>query len=225
MALFRAAIAAASISIAAACAGGSSGDPPVEQTEYFEDCSAALPGRPAASDEAFRAFVEAEVAGRRILRSTKAPRLTLPAVGATLDPTKPPEIRFDPTHGSLSKLGPVDRAAQPGCSRLDSSAPASLWALALSIAHGLIEGTAEAHCAAVSGELYLLRINDGVRTRYTALLSVTAFTPGLSAWTAAMNGAAGKTLSLTVERAVFFKGSIMDGPFVQETPYTFEAPR
>jgi len=87
----------------------------------------------------------------------------------------------------------------------------------------LVEGTAAAHCGALTGENYvfqLVRAGEG-RPVYTALLSVTSFSPDPALWRQALAGRNGQMLSVVIQRAVFFRGDISEGPFVQPTPETF----
>ena len=53
------------------------------------------------------------------------------------------------------------------------------------------------------------------------MLSVTSYTPDAVKWRAAMGGRSGQAFTLTIERAVFFRGDINQGPYVQPTPYGF----
>ena len=56
---------------------------------------------------------------------------------------------------------------------------------------------------------------------YSAMLSLTSFTPDATIWKKAMAGRQGQTLTLTIERAVFFRGDINQGPYLQPLPYPF----
>lgn len=82
------------------------------------------------------------------------------------------------------------------------------WLSPIAIAH--------AHCTPVSGDNFLLRLTrDGdSKPAYSALASVTSFTPTAAAWTKAMQGRAGQTLKVTLMRAFYSSGTITDGPFV-----------
>jgi len=98
-----------------------------------------------------------------------------------------------------------------------------MWLGALKFAADLLEGTAEAHCGAFSGENYLLRIRrTGDSTPlYRVLLSVTSLQPDPAIWRRALSGRNGQTVSVTIERAIFLGGSISEGPYVQSQPYSF----
>lgn len=73
------------------------------------------------------------------------------------------------------------------------------------------------HCGAFTGENYLLRIRRTAEAPpiYMAVLSVTRFTPDANIWRQALTDYAGETLTMTIERGVFFRGTLVEGPFVQ----------
>ena len=79
----------------------------------------------------------------------------------------------------------------------------------------VIERTAQAHCAPFTGENYLFRLTrEGeVAPLYTAMLSVGTFTPDSPIWNRVMQGRGGQMLTVTLERAVFLMGDIVEGPF------------
>jgi hypothetical protein len=110
----------------------------------------------------------------------------------------------------------VLRQAPPGApSRRRPSRWATLWRAVSPV------GTAWAHCPAVTGVNHLFRLDDGATPVYTALLSVTSFTPNAAKWRKALEGRTGKILTLTLARAVFGDGDVREGPFVASTKATF----
>jgi hypothetical protein len=86
----------------------------------------------------------------------------------------------------------------------------------------VLEGVAEAHCGAFTGTNYLLRLSHAGEAApvYMSVLSVNSYTPDGAIWNQKLGAHRGQTLQLTIERAVFFRGDIMEGPFVQPQPYT-----
>jgi hypothetical protein len=153
-----------------------------------------------ASDENYKKFVEAEAASRVVLEDGKAPQLTAPMAGTPLSVTTPPVFTFNPVFTS----------------RLQR-----IWRTVAGFL--VLERKALAHCPAFTGENYLLRVGPagGGAAYYTATLSIATFTPAADAWQKAMLGHAGETVHLTILRAVFFKGNIMDGPYRAIQPVTF----
>ena len=75
------------------------------------------------------------------------------------------------------------------------------------------------HCGAFSGENYLLELVKAgdADPVYMSLLSVTSYTPDAEIWKKALSGRSGQTLTLTIQRAIFLRGDIMEGPYVQPT--------
>jgi hypothetical protein len=75
----------------------------------------------------------------------------------------------------------------------------------------------------VSGVNYLFRFEDpeSKAAIYTAVLSVTSFTPNAAKWSAKLAGRQGQPIQLTLMRAVFTAGTITDGPFVATTKTTY----
>ena len=186
--------------------------------EYVVDCEGADAGTGVTSDENHTKFIEAGSAGRVVADACKSPLLTSPASGTKLDPLQPPVITFSavPPTCALHR----DRGTRFGC--LDWKRTQPRWSSAVESALALVIRPAEAHCAAFTGENYFLRLtraadNDPV---YSAMLSVTSFTPDAAVWKKALAGRQGQTLSLTIERAIFLRGDILQGPYVQPRPYT-----
>ncbi len=185
--------------------------------EYIVDCTAN--GTQFASDESFVKFTEAEAARQVTADACKSPELFGPSSGATVSIGAPPLFIFNGTHTCAAQ-----RSTSParGCA-IRRRQPSPLWLGALKFGASLLEGTAEAHCGAFSGENYLFRVTrTGDSTPlYTALLSVESFQPDPGIWRRALSGRAGQTISVTIERAIFFRGSINEGPYVQPEPYPF----
>jgi hypothetical protein len=172
-----------------------------------------------ASDENYDAFVNADAAKPPTKDACNAPDLTSPAPGSTLDPNAPPTITFNAKKMCMK---------QPSLQGVQMAACAArkrpLWRTLLQAF--VLEGVAEAHCGAFTGENYLLKLVQPGQAGpvYMAVLSVTSYTPNAAIWKSSLTGHGGQMLQLTIERAVFFQGGIMvgGGPFVQPTPYLFQ---
>jgi hypothetical protein len=168
--------------------------------EYFYDCDD--PARPAglttfATDDAFKQLSTHEAMTAPIEDDQLGPRLTAPVPGR-LSAGTPPTFSFQ----AMAMAAPRAAGVRPGGRR-------PLRWLA-----SLVEGTAQARCMAGSGENFLLRVNDGDTIAYTALASVTSFTPGATAWTRALDGRVEHQVTVTVERAGFVNGTLASGPYV-----------
>jgi hypothetical protein len=192
-------------------AGTSSAD------EYIYDC--AVNASQFASDENYVKMVEAEAARRVVSDPCKSPELFAPDPSVRLSPGAPPTFIFNPTHTCAA-----NRSSSPvrGCS-MKKKQPVPAWLSALKFGANLLEGTAEAHCGAMTGENYLLRVTrtSDSTSLYTAMLSVTSFSPDAAIWRRALSGRNGQAVSVTVLRAVFLRGSINEGPYSQPQPYSF----
>jgi len=187
--------------------------------EYIADCETVASGQPAASDENYVKFVEAESSNKVTKDACKSPEITSPASGGVLDPRTPPTFSFRASHPVCTRL-PLLRSGALGCRTAPGpSAPERL----LTLAGSAIEGTAFAHCAAFTGENYLFRVTvAGQKTPvYSALLSVTSFTPNATAWSQALSGQSGKTVEISISRGVFLRGDLNEGPYLQPVPYSF----
>jgi hypothetical protein len=186
--------------------------------EYIVDC--ATNATQFASDENYVKMIEAEAARRVVADPCKSPELFAPDPSVRLSPGAPPTFIFNPIHTCAA----ANRSSNPvqGCS-MKKNQPAPAWLSALKFGASLLEGTAEAHCGAMSGENYLLRVTrTGDSTSlYTAMLSVASFTPDAGIWRRALSGRNGQTVSVTILRSVFLRGSINEGPYVQPQPYSF----
>lgn len=202
----------AGLALISACHGHSEEGPQAD--EYLYDCEsdAGAPGAMNyATDENFALFVNKEAANAVVKDDARAARLTSPAPGTTLSAATPPTFSFQ-----VMAAAP----AAPGARRWARACPRpSRWQRLWSAIS--FEGTAWAHCGAVSGDNYLLRVTDGGAAVYTALLSVTSFTPKAEVWSKALSGRAGHTVTVTVERATLLRGDITQGPFAPTNPPTF----
>ena len=191
------------LALAFLACGDNAAAPPAPD-EYVINCETATDAGSFASDENYTAFVNKEAAHAVVKDCTKAPQLTLPSAGTTLDPATPPVITFNDTAATCFHRRPP-----------------TLWRRLL--AAFVLEGVAEAHCGAFTGTNYLLRLSHAGESApvYMAELSVTSYTPDGTIWRNKLSAHRGQTLELTIERAIFFRGDIMDGPFVQPQAYTF----
>ena len=190
--------------------------------EYVVDCETADGGF-AASDEDFAAVVNAEAAGSVMTTPADAlPVLTLPATGATLSVAAPPTFSITTTTAAAAGA----RGATMAC-RAPAAAkrkrPSRFGRVVNAIKRELVlERTAEAHCPATSGDKYLLRLQTSSGAAvFTAMLSVTTYTPDAAKWSAKLASHEGQTLTLTLMRATFSGEAIAAGPFVTTPAPTF----
>lgn len=203
----------------ASCSSNNPATPTAD--EYVVDCTVTDGGQGFASDENFVKFVEAESANRVVPHACLSPKLTAPSTSVRLDGRAPPTFTFTPTNATCMAV--LRRPSIPvyGCLSVKPGRP--LWSKLLHAGAGLLEGTAEAHCGAFTGENYYFRFKHSGESNpvYTAMLSVTSFTPDAMIWQRALSGRTGQTLTLTIQRGVFLRGDINEGPYVQPQPYTF----
>jgi hypothetical protein len=200
--------------LAPAACGGHDHPDTGEADEFFYDCE----NKPAtvtvfATDEAFIEFINKEAGVGFKQDDSQAPRLLAPAPGSTLSAVTPPSVSFE--------VGASASRARPGRRTACLVAPRSRWSAVWRALSPV--GTAYAHCPPVSGENFLFRItrDSDKQAIYTALLSVTSFTPTATVWSKALAGQAGQAVTLTLARAVYSKGDITNGPFVSSTPLRF----
>jgi len=207
----------------AGCHEHSHGEEGPQADEYVVDCETADGGF-AASDEDFAAVVNAEAAGTVMTTpAASLPSLTLPAAGATLSISAPPTFSFTATTVATAP-------AKSGAETMACRAPAStrrrlsrFGRIVSAIKSELVlERTAEAHCPATSGDKYMLRLETSTGDAvFTAMLSVTTYTPDAAKWSAKLAGKQGQTLTLTLMRATFSGEAIADGPFKATPAPTF----
>jgi hypothetical protein len=213
----RTSLAVAVPGLALALAGCHDHDHDDEPTadEFFFDCESSPAGATVfATDEAFVEFVNKEAANGLTKDDAQAPKLTSPAAGGTISAATPPMFTF-------MNMPTARLDARPGRRTGPCPVRRSRWAAAR--AFFSLEGTAYAHCPAVSGENFLFRLTKEGDSKplYTALLSVTSFTPSAAKWNKALAGRSGQTVTLTLARAVLSKGTITNGPFVPATAIKF----
>lgn len=170
------------------------------------------------SDENLTRIIEADTAQRVVKDPCQSPLLTAPALGTRLDPAHAVTFTFSATHPTCglhrdpgTRFGRLLQREQPA------------WSRTLEAGLALVVRSAEAHCGAITGENYLFRLaHEGEKAPvYSAMLSVTSFTPDAAIWQKALAGRQGQSLTLTIERAIFLRGDINQGPYVQPQPYTF----
>jgi hypothetical protein len=181
--------------------------------EYFYDCE--NPNRPAglmtfATDEAYRDFSDKVTALGLKKDDTQAAQLTAPAADSTLSLAAPPTFTF--TAGMTDRSTPINSPTVRRPSR---------WAQVKSAL--AFEGTAWAHCPAVTGTLYLIELKEpgAQAAAYSALTSVLSFTPNKDVWNKKLGSLSGKKVSLTLARGVFSMGTLQLGPFVSSKDLTF----
>jgi len=193
----------------------SSGDTPAEATadEFIQDCDSAAAGGAFTSDEALADFINAEASGKVTSEACKFTELVSPARGENLSAKTPPSIRFNDTPGSCA-AAPI--RPRTGLRRMPRTRPAYSRVLEALLAS--ITRDAKAHCAAVNGTNYYFKVlpQGGTTALYTAMLSVTSFTPDAAKWQKAMSGRSGQTVNIVIERAVFLRGDINQGPFAMQ---------
>jgi hypothetical protein len=201
----------------AGCGGGGSGTP--EADEFFYDCnSMAKPSTLTvfATDESFTEFINKEVANGFTKDDAQAPKLTSPASGGTISAATPPQFSFTVGGSASREARTIEMASRP--------LAVPLWRRVVHFLGDTVEGTAYAHCPQVNGQNYLFRVTpegNDKKVLYTALLSVTSFTPAADRWSKALSGMSGKAVNLTLASAVYSGGNITNGPFVATAPIRF----
>lgn len=201
----RSPVVVAAAVFAAAC---STPAPPQDGAdEYVLNCEGVDGGQGVTSDENWSKFVEAEAARSVKPDGCKSPDVSSPAEGAVLDPSAPPTVTFLATHATCG-LEEHRRVRFGGCPPAREGWPTRALGLLL------LESPALAHCGAITGDNYYLKLATASgELVYSAMLSVTTFTPDPAIWKARLAAHAGESLELTIARAVFLKGDISDGPF------------
>jgi len=194
-----------------------------QANEYVVDCETADGGF-AASDEDFAAVVNAEAAGTVMTTPADAlPVLTLPAAGATLSAAAPPTFLITAT---TTAAAPAARGSAMAC-RAPAAAKRNRVSRFGRVMNAIkselvLERTAEAHCPATSGDKYMLRLETSTgEAVFTAMLSVTTYTPDAAKWSQKMSSRQGQTLTVTLLRATFSGEAIAAGPFKATPAPTF----
>jgi hypothetical protein len=203
----RSAAALIFVSLALGCPAAEMMAPPPTVDELLYDCNHLPPGQTTvASDESFRAISDAEDATGLVTDDQRAPRLSAPAAGGALSASTPPRFEFQAKLAENAPPGPASpRPRSTFATLLRAAAPAVAWA----------------HCPAVTGDNFIFRVEASGHPVYTALLSVTAFTPDTSKWQAALAPHVGSTVTLTLARAYLLQGRVIEGPYVGATRATF----
>lgn len=189
--------------------------------EYVVDCEKADGGF-AASDEDFATVINAESAGTVMTTpAASLPVLTAPAAGSTLSAAAPPTFTFTPTATAAATpahRGPTMACRAPATKR---QRPSTFGRVVDAIKSELVlVRTAQAHCPATSGDKYLLRLQTSSgEPVFTAMLSVTSYTPDAAKWAQKLGGRQGQ--SLTLMRATFNSEMIAAGPFLTTPAPTF----
>jgi hypothetical protein len=182
--------------------------------EYVVDCETADGGF-AASDEDFAAMVNAEAAG--MVMTTPAdslPVLTAPTTDRVLSATTPPTFTFTATTTAAAPAaakGTTMACRAPGATKRNRLTKLGRVFSAIE-SELVLERTAEAHCPATSGDKYLLRLENGAGVAlFTAMLSVTTYTPDAAKWSQKLAGKS--AVKVTLMRATFSGEAIAAGPF------------
>lgn len=186
-----------------------------EADEYNVDCEMPAGAVLTASDEDFRAFIDAEKAGA--VKTTPAeslPRIAAPEAGASVSATSPPTFTLVP-RSSLAASARGSVSAEETRARVRTPRPPRERSLWHRIRAGLtLERKAYAHCPASSGEKYLLRVTSSSgEAIYTAVLTVTTFTPRAEVWSSRLSAHKGATVTVTLLRATFADAEIGEGPY------------
>jgi hypothetical protein len=185
----------------------------VQPDEYVTDCEGAAGGAAFASDESWASFVNAHAAKTVTVDDCLAPQVTMPAAGAELDPEVAPYIAFLARRASCGQQGLLRTVPRPGL-----CAPAQEGWLTRALGLLLLESPALAHCPAVTGTNYWLKLSTASgEVVYSALLSVTTYTPNAAIWKAKLSAHRGEALTLVVERGEFSAGDLRSGPFAPPT--------
>jgi hypothetical protein len=198
-----------------ACSGSNPSEPEATADEYFVDCTGTDAGTGVTSDENFAAFINAEASNKVVTNvRCSSPELTSPT---QLSAQTPPNLVFSDV--------PLDCAPAPirprtGLRKVPRQQPAFSRVIEAALAR--VTTDAQAHCAAITGPNYYFKVvpQGGTTPLYTAMLSVTRFTPDTAKWQKAMSGRNGQTVTVVIERAVFFKGDILQGPFATQANFT-----
>jgi hypothetical protein len=200
-----------------ACSGSNEAQQEGAQAdEYIVDCTGTDAGTGVTSDENLAAFINAE-ASNKVVTSDRcnSPELTSPAAGQRLSAQTPPAILFGDTPQSCGT--PI--RPRTGLRTVPRQQPAYSRAIEAVLAR--VSSNAQAHCGAITGTNYYFKIlpQGGTTPLYTAMLSVTQFTPDPAKWQKAMAGRSGQTVTIVIERGIFFKGDMNQGPFAMQANF------
>jgi hypothetical protein len=193
---------------------------PPAADEFVYDCNNAPDGgtTTVATDESFVAIVNAEAATGLVTDDRRAPVLAAPPAGSAISASTPPRFELRPGTAAAPARRPRAALASAVCPPRRSPLAAALaWLDPIAVAH--------AHCPAVTGDNFLFRLQAGKQVLYTAVLSVTSFTPDRAKWQGALGGRVGSTVTLTLARAFLLQGTVIEGPYVGSAPITFVVER
>lgn len=217
----------ASVLVAACCAvvsGCQSHESVPGLDEVIDSCEVVIGDVPFASDETFRAFINAEAAGQVTRDDQRAPVLLMPRLGMRIGVSIAPTFSWRPKAVVRGPASGPSNAKLADCHR----APHRRGWRALLRSAFTLERAAYAHCPAFNGENFFFRLSQpGVAGEpeqpvYAAVLSITSFAPNTAIWTKKVKPLVGKKLTLTLMRAVFSDGKIIEGPFAPTTPLVVE---
>jgi hypothetical protein len=196
------------------CSSSNPADEPTAD-EFFVDCTGTDAGDGVTSDENLAAFINAEAAGKVTDGNCKAPQLTAPAAGTTLSVQTPPGFKFNDSSCATTPIRP-----RTGLRKVPRQQP--VYSRAMEALLARVSGEAQAHCGAISGTNYYLKVmpQSGTTPLYTAMLSVRSFIPDAAKWQKALSGRNGQTVSIVIEGASFLKGDINQGPFRAQSTFT-----
>jgi hypothetical protein len=190
--------------------------------EYIEACNPASPSAPYASQESFRAFMAADEAGKLIVDDSKVPQVTLFPEGKFMSVSIPPTFNLSAPKPTSASRGDSRSREDGAGGRPSVRRPRGVWARLRSALSLERQAHAQAaSCPPFTGENVLFRLTN-VRTpkqhAFQAVLSVNKYIPEKDLWVAAMSGRIGITTKLTLMRAVFKDGAIVEGPYIATQP-------
>jgi hypothetical protein len=146
-----------------------------------------------------------------------APELVAPAATDKLSAQTPPNIVFNDVAANCAAT-PI--RPRTGLRKVPRQQPAFSRVMEAALAR--VTTDAQAHCGAITGINYYFKVlpQGSTTPLYTAMLSLTQFTPDATKWQKAMSGRNGQTVTVVIERAVFLKGDINQGPFAMQATFT-----
>ncbi len=203
------------------------GDDRREFVEYFNRCEDLPAGQRGVDASVRRAFQAAEKSGKVLVDDTwsaraESVRTEIGRISALIPPTW--RIRADRrlTTAGGAPTSPDRAAAPPEGEGPTPRTASALWRFAR--AAFSVPAAHAAACPPANGEMYLLRVLHPQvpnRPAYMAILSVDEFIPDGDLWRDAMDLRIGQTLNVTVLRAAFKDGAIVQGPWASTTPASF----
>jgi hypothetical protein len=194
----------------AACSSEAEEDDPDDVDLSCEDEGVAARGLPFASEDTYDAFIKAEQANTVMVDAGRLPVVTLFPEGRMVSASTPPTFVLNFPKATTS----ASRAPRPR---------AGFWARL----RGALQWERRAHaatCPPVNGEVLFMRLTyERIPTRpaYKAVVTLPSTTaerryvPDYDTWQPLMMNRHGQMLMLTMMRAKFQNGAIVEGPFVQ----------